>query len=235
MTQVDILAFGAHPDDVEIGMGGTIAKYVQKGKRVAICNLTFAELSSNGTKENRQLEAKKAAQTLKVQELIQLSLPDRGLYITEEHIKAVSRVIRTYKPKVVFAPYAIDRHPDHGNCAKLVEESLFSAKIRKFDEKSNLPAHNVTKLYYYMINGFHKPDFYINVSDVIHIKKEALQAYESQFIKSEGSVDTPLTNNYIQRVLDREKLYGMECGCDYAEGFFAKEPLILEDDLLGGA
>ncbi|WP_096153811.1 MULTISPECIES: bacillithiol biosynthesis deacetylase BshB1 [Bacillus] len=235
MTSLDILAFGAHPDDVEIGMGGTIAKYVQKGNKIGICNLTYAELSSNGTKENRQLEAKKAAQTLNVHELIQLSLPDRGLYISDENIKVISRVIRTYKPKVVFVPYSIDRHPDHGNCAKLVEEVLFSAKIRKFDEESNMQPHNVSKLYFYMINGLHKPDFYINISEFIHIKKEALQAYESQFILTEGSVATPLTNNYIQRVIDREKLFGTECGCDYAEGFFAKEPLILEDDLLGGA
>ena len=235
MTQLDILAFGAHPDDVEIGMGGTIAKYVKKGKKIGICNLTYAELSSNGTKENRQVEAKKAADILQIQELVQLSLPDRGLYITDDNIKAISKVIRTYKPKVVFVPYPIDRHPDHGNCAKLVEESLFSAKIRKFDEESNLPAHHVSKLYYYIINGFHKPDFYINISGYIETKKNALQAYESQFIKTEGSVDTPLTNNYIQRVVDREKLYGMECGCDYAEGFFTKEPLIIEDDLLGGA
>ncbi|MEH7899796.1 bacillithiol biosynthesis deacetylase BshB1, partial [Bacillus pumilus] len=114
MKRLDILAFGAHSDDVEIGMGGTIAKYVKKGSRVGICDLTQAELSSNGTVESRQEEAKAAAAILGVSTRIQLTLPDRGLYVNDEAMKDIAGVIRTYKPKLIFAPYHQDRHPDHG-------------------------------------------------------------------------------------------------------------------------
>ncbi|EPR28187.1 GlcNAc-PI de-N-acetylase family protein [Geobacillus sp. WSUCF1] len=101
----DLLAFGAHPDDVEIGMGGTIAKYVRRGYRIVICDLTQAELSSNGTVDERQREAAEAARRLGVSERFNLGLPDRGLYVEEEAIRQIAAVIRRYRPRLVFAPY----------------------------------------------------------------------------------------------------------------------------------
>ncbi len=159
-----MLAFGAHPDDVEIGMGGTIAKYAQQGYDIGICDLTLAELSSNGTVHIRQQEAKRAADILGVRTRIQLKLPDRGLTIQKEHIDPIVTVIRTYRPRIVFAPYWEDRHPDHGQCAKLVEEAVFSAAIRRYGE---LPPHRVQAVYFYMINGFHRPHFVVDISDTI--------------------------------------------------------------------
>jgi N-acetylglucosamine malate deacetylase 1 len=231
--QLHILAFGAHPDDVEIGMGGTIAKYAEKGYRIGICDLTLAELSSNGTVELRQKEARDAANILGVAARINLELPDRGLYLTEEAIKSIASVIRRYRPRVVFAPYWVDRHPDHGHCARLVEEAVFSAGIRRYKTEPDLPAHRVDSVYYYMINAWERPHFVIDISDTIEKKLASLRAYESQFTKTAGSVDTPLTDGYIEMVESRERLLGKEAGVMFAEGFFAKKPLKIANDLLG--
>lgn len=232
---LDILAFGAHADDVEIGMGGTIARFSEEGLKVGICDLTHAELSSNGTVQLRKQEAEKASQLLGIQERLHLSMPDRGLFLTEDHIRQVVTAIRKYRPKLVFVPYAEDRHPDHGNCAKIVEEAFFSAGIRHYQDDEQLSPHRPSALHYYMINGFHKPDFLVDVSRTFQKKLASLQAYESQFVKGDDSVNTPLVNGYIDTVESRERLFGKEAGVLYAEGFLTKKPLLLFHDLVGGA
>jgi bacillithiol biosynthesis deacetylase BshB1 len=227
-SSLDILAFGAHPDDVEIGMGGTIAKYTSSGYRIGICDLTKAELSSNGTVEGRQLEAEKAAEILGVTTRINLSFPDRGLIKDSDTIRTIAAVIRKYKPRLVFMPYPKDRHPDHGQCASIVEEAVFSAGIRKFEDDKNMPPHRIEANYFYSINGFHSPDIVIDVSGPPYEAKiDALNAYESQFIQASNGVETPLTNGYIEAVEAREQLYGKEVGVTYAEGFFLKKPFLV--------
>ncbi|MFP7297860.1 bacillithiol biosynthesis deacetylase BshB1 [Neobacillus niacini] len=228
-----ILAFGAHADDVEIGMGGSIAKLTSRGYRIGICDLTEAQLSSNGTIELRKEEAKKAAKILGVTERLSLALPDRGLFLQEEFIRRIASVIRKYQPQIVFAPYFEDRHPDHGNCARLVEESVFSAGIRKYHTESSQTPHKVSKVYFYMINGFHKPDFTIDISNTMEYKISALRAYKSQFEQTENSVKTPLVNGYIETVEARERLFGQQVGVQYAEGFKSKVPILLDRDLMG--
>lgn len=115
IAMLDILAFGAHSDDVEIGMGGTIAKYTKKGFQIGICDLTQAELSSNGTVETRKSEAALAAEILGASPRISLTSLDRGLFPSQAAIRDVVAVIRKHKPKLVFVPYPKDRHPDHGH------------------------------------------------------------------------------------------------------------------------
>ncbi|EWH20070.1 deacetylase [Bacillus haynesii] len=234
MAMLDILAFGAHSDDVEIGMGGTIAKYTKKGFQIGICDLTQAELSSNGTVETRKSEAALGAEILGASPRISLTLPDRGLFPSQAAIRDVVAVIRKHKPKLVFVPYPKDRHPDHGHAAEIVEEAVFSAGIHKYEDAEKQPAHKVQNVYYYMINGFHKPEFVIDISETINQKKESLAAYQSQFTRSRQSVETPLTNGYIETVEAREKLLGKEVGVAYAEGFFSKRTLLLNNDLFGG-
>lgn len=231
---LDILAFGAHSDDVEIGMGGTIAKYTKKGFQIGICDLTQAELSSNGTVETRKSEAALAAEILGASPRISLTLPDRGLFPSQAAIRDVVAVIRKHKPKLVFVPYPKDRHPDHGHAAEIVEEAVFSAGIHKYEDAEKQPSHKVQNVYYYMINGFHKPEFVIDISETINQKKDGLAAYQSQFTRSRQSVETPLTNGYIETVEAREKLLGKEVGVAYAEGFFSKRTLLLNNDLFGG-
>ncbi|TWJ98047.1 N-acetyl-alpha-D-glucosaminyl L-malate deacetylase 1 [Bacillus licheniformis] len=207
---------------------------MKKGFQIGICDLTQAELSSNGTVETRKSEAALAAEILGASPRISLTLPDRGLFPSQAAIRDVVAVIRKHKPKLVFVPYPKDRHPDHGHAAEIVEEAVFSAGIHKYEDAEKQPAHKVQNVYYYMINGFHKPEFVIDISETINQKKDGLAAYQSQFTRSRQSVETPLTNGYIETVEAREKLLGKEVGVAYAEGFFSKRTLLLNNDLFGG-
>ncbi|KON87255.1 deacetylase [Sporosarcina globispora] len=231
--KLDILAFGAHADDVEIGMGGTIAKFASMGKRIGICDLTRAELSSNGTVETRIEESLKAAGILGAAVRENLDLPDRGLYYNQEYIEKIAEMIRKYRPALVFAPYMEDRHPDHGHCARLVEEAVFSAGIKRYETVGNLPPHKVKSLHFYMINGFHKPDFLIDITSFMDKKIAGLESYQSQFTRSTGSFDTPLVNGYIESVEARESLFGKQAGIQYAEGFKVNKPLMVNMDIFG--
>ena len=230
---LEVLAFGAHADDVEIGMAGTIAKFTSEGKRVGICDLTDADLSSNGNIDLRKSEAANAAEVLKVSWRTSLGFPDRGLFLKEEYIREIARVIRINKPQIVFAPYFDDRHPDHGNCASLVEEAVFSAGIRKYVTEGNESVHRVERVYFYMINGFHKPDFVIDISQYIDKKLQALREYKSQFQQTEETYNTPLVNGYIETVEARERMFGKLVGVTFAEGFKTKVPILLNRDLIG--
>jgi N-acetylglucosamine malate deacetylase 1 len=220
------LAFGAHADDVEIGMGAAIKKETESGREVIICDLTEAELSSNGSVEIRRREAKEAAVILGVKNRVNLQLPDRGLYLQEEFILRIVSCIRKFKPEYVFAPYWVDRHPDHGNCAKLVKEAVFSAGIKNIKDPDDLDAHKVKNIFYYFINSTDRPSLFLNVSEAYSYKIKALQAYPSQFIKTADSVDTPLTNGYIERVEARDRLFGLEAGTAYAEGFIPEQTYV---------
>ncbi|MEI5907214.1 bacillithiol biosynthesis deacetylase BshB1 [Bacillus spongiae] len=233
MNKVDILAIGAHADDVEIGMGGTLAKMAAKGKNIVICDLTQADLSSNGSIALRKDEANRAGNILGINRRVTLDLPDRGLYMNEVNIQKIVDVIRKFKPQLVFAPYSIDRHPDHGNASKLIREAVFSSGIHKYKSKESLEAHRPKALYYYMINGFHKPDFMVTIDDYMETKIRSLEAYQSQFTKGDKGIETPLTNGYIEVIQARERLFGKEVNAVYAEGFKTETPIVLERDFLG--
>ncbi|WP_100372727.1 bacillithiol biosynthesis deacetylase BshB1 [Bacillus sp. FJAT-45037] len=230
MTKLDILAFGAHPDDVEIGMAGVLALYSQKGYKVGICNLTEAELSSNGTPSQRQKEASIACEVIGAAERIQLKMGDRALrFFTESDLNKIVSLIRYHQPKIVFAPYHLDRHPDHGMTTEIIKEAIFNSGIRNYQCGYDYPAHRVHEFHLYMINGYVQPDFVIDITAVMDLKIEALSAYQSQFEKQSDSVDTPLTNGYIEKVIARERLFGSEVGVSYAEGFKTTKPMLVKD------
>jgi bacillithiol biosynthesis deacetylase BshB1 len=231
MTDARLLIFGAHPDDAEIGMGGTIAKHTEQGDRVILVDLTEAELSSNGTVISRQREAQNAARLLGVGERMNLKYPDRGLYPDADKIRAIARLIRLYRPAVICTPYQVDRHPDHGACTQLVREAVFNAKINKYDVGEPLPAHEVKELYLYFINGWEDPSVVVDISSHFAAKAEALKAYASQFTSSTNTVATPLNQGYIEMVSARDRLLGQKSGCLYAEGFIRTSPMKVE--LLG--
>jgi bacillithiol biosynthesis deacetylase BshB1 len=222
---LDIAAFGAHPDDVEIGMGGTIAKQIKAGSKVAVCDLTAAEMSSNGTVETRRQEAAEASAVLGLSDRSCLALPDRGLTGSAEQIEAVVREIRRLRPRIVFAPYWKDRHPDHVACSGIIEEAVFNAKLRNY--LPGVPPVQVEQLYYYFINDSGDISLLVDVSGVYETKLASLRAYRSQFAPaSEGAdrVSTPLTDRYIERVEARDLLLGQTRGYAYAEGFAIKRP-----------
>lgn len=232
LQHLDVLAFGAHPDDVEIGAGGVLYQWSLMGKRVGICDLTRGDLSSNGTVEQRQEEAKKAGQVLGISYRINLGFPDRGLTGDKEQLDAIARVIRVFQPKVLLIPHHQDRHPDHEQCHHLVKEAVFNAKIRRYQvhgkDGNPLAAHQVKYLFSYYINSLSEPVFFIDISQTMEVKMAALGAYQSQFSKKEGSVSTPLTEGYLERIRAREFTYGQHIGVQYAEGFESVTPLEID-------
>ncbi|MDQ0337629.1 bacillithiol biosynthesis deacetylase BshB1 [Caldalkalibacillus uzonensis] len=225
---LDLLCFGAHPDDVEIGMAGTIAKHVAQGYAVGIIDLTMAELSSNGTVEARQEEAAQAARVLGVKQRFNLKFPDRALTDRESIIGAVVELIRRHRPRAVFAPYDHDRHPDHNQTAQWIEEAVFTANIGKYQwgEKRQAP-HQVAQLYYYFINSVAKPDILVDITQEMKIKKQALKVYRSQFEQTEGSIATRLNTGFMEAIEGRERWFGSMIKVPYAEGFMVKTPLSL--------
>lgn len=233
--QVDILCFGAHPDDVEIGMGGTILNHVAQGYKVGICDLTLAELSSNGTVTQRQEEAKYAAERLGVVDRINLGFPDRGLSINKDALAHLVRVIRDAKPKLIFLPYEDDRHPDHGAVTRLVEEAIFNSGIRKYQMGSEeQEPHKVQQIYYYFINGLHKPHVIVDITAFMAGKMEALLAYRSQFVVEEGQerTQTRLNTGFIEFIEGRDRVFGKMQQVEFAEGFMVKEPILASKLLL---
>jgi len=226
---LDILVFGAHADDAEIGMGGTIIKHVDAGYRVGICDLTFAEMSSNGTVERRREEAEAAAGVLGLAMRSNLGLPDRGLFVTPEHVQRITEEIRRYAPRIVFAPYWEDRHPDHVACSRLVEEAVFNAKLRRY--MPDMPAVLVDQLYFYFINDMGRADVMVDITAEQGRKEQALLCYRSQFesrLSEEDAVSTPLNQGYIERVRSRDKLTGQRRLVPYAEGFAARSPFLVD-------
>ncbi|MGL4521609.1 MAG: bacillithiol biosynthesis deacetylase BshB1 [Bacilli bacterium] len=222
----DFLIFSAHPDDCEIGMGGSIAKYSKKGYKMVSCCLTYAELSSNGNVNTRQKEKQDAARKLGISELLQLDIPDRGISLHSKYIQQVTNIIRMYKPRYVFSPARNDRHPDHGAATNLVSEAIFNARIRKYKTSYN-DTHVVSNHFLYCINGVHTPDFYVDISCSIEQKRSALHAYASQFMPADGVV-TPLTMDYVDATIARDKIFGKEITASYAEGFYAEQSLRFE-------
>ena len=228
-TFLDLLIFGAHPDDAEIGMGGTICKHTEAGQRVGICDLTNAEMSSNGTVEIRQKEAQAASIVLGLAERTNLGLPDRGLWINEHSVKVITQEIRKHKPRIVFAPYWEDRHPDHIACSKLVQEAVFNAKLRRYEP--NTEAHTVEELYFYFINDIYESDLLVDITSVHELKMQALEAYRTQF-ESVGSnndfVNTPLNQGYLERVEAKDRMLGQKRMVAFAEGFVSKLPYLIQ-------
>lgn len=222
----DLLAFGAHPDDVEIGAGGILAKHAAAGFSVAICHLTEAELSSNGTVETRREEARRAAEILGVQTTLSLGFPDRGLKGTEEQLLRITQVIRQLRPKVVLAPYGKDRHPDHVAASRMVKEAVFDAAIRKKRTPGDEPPHRVQRFYHYFINDIDSADLIVDISDVYEQKREAILAYQTQFNPQAGEVRTPLNGpTYLAMIQGRDQLWGHQIGAMYGEALVSPTPI----------
>ncbi|MBS4026699.1 MAG: bacillithiol biosynthesis deacetylase BshB1 [Clostridia bacterium] len=225
MEQVDILAIGAHPDDVEIGMGGTIAMHVSLGFKVGIIDLTRGELGTNGTPEQRIEEGEQAREILGCTFRVNLGLPDGGVLVAKENTALIVEQIRQARPTLVFSTFYEDKHPDHVACGKLVEEAFFISGLKKFATPS--PSHKPEQLIFYMVNPQIKPSFIVDISKSYHIKKQAVLAHRSQFFREEGSTATELNkeNGYPEPLAIRDKYIGLQIGAAYGEGFLIKNVL----------
>jgi N-acetylglucosamine malate deacetylase 1 len=207
----------------------TIVKHTAAGLKVGICDLTHAEMSSNGTIETRRMEAEEASSVLGLAARSVLGLPDRGLFVCKEQIEAVTLEIRRLRPRYVFAPFWQDRHPDHVACSHIVKEAVFNAKLRRYAPESE-PV-TVEKLIFYYINDVYEPDLVVDVTGIYEQKLEALRSYKTQFTPadaSNGFVATPLNQAYLERVEARDRLLGQKLSTGYAEGFVTQVPYQVE-------
>jgi bacillithiol biosynthesis deacetylase BshB1 len=219
--ELDILVIGAHPDDAEIGCGGTIAHYKKRGKKVGILDLSNGEPTPFGTVEKRLNEAKAASELLHLDVRITLNMTNRYIENTIENRKLVAEVIRKYKPKILITHPADDWHPDHIACHQLVNAAKFQAKLTKTE--SEFPEYYPKYVFYFdhshLKDKNRKPDFLIEISDSLEDKINALKAYTSQFI------DNKKHARIFDYIRERAGYLGYQIGVRYAEGFIAPEHL----------
>ena len=223
---LDLLAFGPHPDDLEIGLGGTIALHTAAGWRVGLCDLTRGEMGSNGTPEERLREAEDARVVLGADWRENLGWPDRGITGGREQLDQVTRLVRRWQPRVVAIPYWQDRHPDHVAASRVLTEAIFNSRLRRYAVEGDAWAPDW--VCYYFINDHGPISFAIDVSAHYDVKRRALECYRSQFMpEGPGSVDTRLTAPTFARLISsRDAQFGALAGVQYAEGLVVKEPVL---------
>ena len=230
--KIDILAIGAHPDDVELGCSGTIAKEIANNKKVGILDLTKGELGTRGSAEIREKEANDAAKILNVAFRENLNFKDGFFKNDEEHQLKLIQVIRKYKPDVILCNAIDDRHIDHPRGAKLVIDSCFLSGLKKivteYNNKEQEPWRPLN-IYHYMQWKNLKPDFVVDISNFFEIKIKAVKSFKSQFYNENKPVhNTPIsTKNFLDSIEYRARDLGRLTNVDYAEGFIsARLPLI---------
>lgn len=232
---VDLLAFGAHPDDVELGCAGTIALSIEQGKSVVIIDLTQGELGTRGSVELRKEEATAAASILGVQQRENLKFKDAFFVNDEAHQRRVISKIRQYRPKIVLCNAITDRHIDHGKGNRLVNDSCFLSglsKIETQDEKGMIqePWRPSLVLEYIQWNDI-QPEVILDISGHLEKKMEAVKAYSSQFFDpSSKETDTPISSkNFLESVRYRAQNLGRLIGTEAGEGFTSKHPLSIRN------
>ena len=232
--KLDSVAFGAHPDDIELFCGGTLIKLGSKGHKIGVISLTQGELGTRGSPEIRSQEFQEGATLLKLSTHKMLDIPDGDVAVNWQNKLKIIREIRTYQPAVVFAPYWKDRHPDHENTSNLVREAVFLSGLKKIE--TDQQAHRPYKVIYYPCWFEFKPSFVVNITDCHDQKIKAIQAYRSQFDhpdKSEfGDEETLISRpEFLEKITTRDKYYGSSIGTTFGEPFLVREPLRLDDPI----
>jgi len=226
ISPVDLLAIGPHPDDIEIGIGGIVAKHAALGHRVGLCDLTAGEMGSNGTVEERLAEAEAAGKVLGATWRVNLRLPDRAIGTSPDHQRAVAGLVRSARPRVVAIPYWSDRHPDHIAASHLLTEGVFSAGLRRYQADGD--AWKPELICYYFINDMAAPSFVVDVSEHYETKRRALACHVTQFQPPQpDAVATRLTSvRFRQLVESRDAQFGAVAGVAFAEGVVVRDPLV---------
>ena len=227
MSKLDILAFGPHPDDVELFCAGTLLSHIAQGKKVGIIDLTRGELGTRGNAETRKQEAINAAKIIGVTARENLELADGFFQNDTESKLKVIQILRKYQPEIVLASTLRARHPDHERGGKLVAECCFLAGLRKIETFGNnsqpQAAHRPKALYHYLQNVYVAPDFVVDISPFMPQKIEAVKAYTTQFYNPNVAPNEPTTyistEGYFDSIRGRAAQLGLQIGVQYAEGF----------------
>ena len=237
MDPFDILAVGAHPDDVELVMGGTVAGETARGRRVALLDLTRGECGSRGTPETRIEEARAAARILGAAHRETLELPDAGLQPVPEQRDTVLAVVRRLRPRVVLTQHWDQRHPDHAAASRIVYEACFFAGLRNY--RPDLGAAWRPRKLAYAVTMTEvtdiRPSFVVDITPVWETKLQAIAAYQSQWTPPPGETQKLPLDLFRERVELAGRRHGQRIGVPYGEAWVTREPLVVDDLLaLGG-
>lgn len=224
--KLDILAFGVHPDDVELSCSGSLMTEQANGKKVGIIDLTKGELGTRGTAQIREQEASAAAEIMGIAIRENLGMRDGFFANDEAHQRIIIQMIRKYKPEIVLCNAPEDRHPDHGRSAALVSDSCFLSGLRKIITQNNGEEQEAWRpkyVFHYIQDRYLNPDFLVDVSAVFERKIQSIRAYGTQFHNPD--LNEPQTYisapGYLESVISRHKMFGKMIGVNYAEGFIS--------------
>lgn len=235
--KLDAVAIGAHPDDVELGCGGTVALLAARGYRVGIVHLTRGEAGTRGTPEEREREARAAAQALGVEQVRFLNCGDGRLRTGDAEEDAVIEVLRAWRPDLVLGPTPSDRHPDHGRAHRLVRDAAFYAGLAR---RGSGEPHRPAAVFDYMQHDPFEPSFIVDVSSTWAAKEAALACYRSQLHQGDEEGDDkrpeePMTKvaspEFSAAVTGRARHYGLLIGAEYGEPFRSRLPLATSDPM----
>jgi len=226
-----ILVFGIHPDDIELGCGGTIAKSTARGHEVILVDLTRGESSSNGTPEQREAESREAARILGCSTRENLGLPDAGVKSEDAgQQRAVVSVLRSCQPDLILIPLKDDPHPDHASGGELIERSVYLAGIKGYPSGEGEDKWTMKQALVYPGRRDLRPDVVVDVSDTFQIKMDAVMAHKSQFAAFDGAESTPLNRpGFLDVVEARAVTFGHQIGVSYGEPFTLLKPLGIKD------
>jgi bacillithiol biosynthesis deacetylase BshB1 len=226
---IDVMAFGAHPDDAELGCGGLLLKLKDLGYSTGVIDLTAAELSTNGDLATRQKETDEASALLKLDIRKNLNLQDCNITNDIQSRLKVVNAVRQYRPFLAVIPYKIDRHPDHENSCKLLKDSFFAAGLKKFE--TEFEAFRPKAVICYMLNHQFQPSFIVDISDYYEQKMKACKAFRSQLYRQPG-LDQPtyINSKFFQDyVTGRDKCYGLKIRAEYAEPYYIEDDIKIDD------
>lgn len=222
--KADILAFGVHPDDVELGCSGTLIAAVAQGKKVAVIDLTRGELGTRGTAETRDIEAANAAKVMGIHARENLAMADGFFQKDEVNTRKVIVAIRKYKPEIVLCNAPEDRHPDHGRSSELVADAAFLSGLRKIKteyEGKEQEHWRPSYVFHYIQDRYLKPDFLFDISDAYEQKIKAVLCYTTQFNTTDASEPATYISNpdFLDVIKARALMFGKRIGVKYAEGY----------------
>lgn len=232
--KLDILAFGVHPDDVELGCAGTVIASLQQGKTVGVIDLTRGELGTRGNVDTRNSESAAAAKVMGVQVRENLDMADGFFEHSQENVLKIIRVLRKYQPEVILCNAPEDRHPDHGRSSKLVSDASFLSGLRKIETTDNGKRQEAWRpkyVFQYIQDRYIEPDFVFDISAFHDKKMQAIQCYATQFYNPE--LDEPNTYisspDFLESVGSRAKIFGKRIGVKFAEGFLTDKIIGIAD------
>lgn len=229
-SKLDVMAVGAHPDDVELGCGGLLLQLKKKGYQLGIVDLTEGEMATKGTVESRQKEAREASEVLGADARVQMNFPDGHLSVTRDRKEKLAEKIREHRPKIILAPHREDFHPDHEAAGSLVREASLLAS--RAEHRSDHPHFAVQKVVSYMIHHSFDPAFVVDITDTWEEKLDLVRIFRSQLgdRETESGPDTNLSSEgFLERFRARHLMWGREIGVRYGEPYYVRGGVPLAD------